>query len=514
MMKRILFLLLFAAVGLPATAQPTRTYEVPKLTDEVRAIRAAAASWTPSKPLEGTLPASVDNSKLKYFPKVFEQKGGSCAQSSGIRYLFTYEMNRLLDRDAQASDANTFSYFYTWNFLNDGIDQGGFAEQGLNIARQQGAMSLADFPDPSSYFSFKWASGYDKYTRAMQNRVKEIISFEVISQEGIDLARRYLYDAGDGSAHGGILSYSALATGWTFDENYSGPSETGYTYMLTKLATDGAHAMTIVGYDDTVEFSKDGQIHKGAFIVVNSYGTWWGDNGRYYLPYYFFLQDRPSQTLSHDVTGCSCTVHSPQVVFRVKVTYDSRNDLAFTMGVADKPYATTPTVTLKSAIAANQGGDHPMQGEYSDDNSIELAFDFTEAVPKYASYTEPKYFLTVTRSEIGKAGSGVINAFSVIDYRDADGPKEYVCDLPQPVVLEKGANLFAAATTALKTTSASAIQWLDNLWAPYTAPYVLRTASGKYAKFEITDYDRGAGRVTIKYLYQGDGSRNLNSLTD
>lgn len=58
------------------------------------------------------------------------------------------------------------------------------------------------------------------------------------------------------------------------------------------------------------------------------------------------------------------------------------------------------------------------------------------------------------------------------------------------------------------------IQWLDNLWAPYTAPYVLRTASGKYAKFEITDYDRGAGRVTIKYLYQGDGSRNLNSLTD
>ena len=57
MMKRILFLLLFAAAGLPATAQPTRTYEVPKLTDEVRAIRAAAASWTPSKPLEGTLPA-------------------------------------------------------------------------------------------------------------------------------------------------------------------------------------------------------------------------------------------------------------------------------------------------------------------------------------------------------------------------------------------------------------------------------------------------------------------------
>lgn len=162
MMKRILFLLLFAATGLPGDGAAHPDLRGSEADRRSAAIRAAAAAWTPSKPLEGSLPASVDNSKLKYFPKIFDQKGGSCAQSSGIRYLFTYEMNRLLDRDAQASDANTFSYFYTWNFLNDGIDQGGFAEQGLNIARQQGAMSLADFPDPSSYFTFKWASGYDR----------------------------------------------------------------------------------------------------------------------------------------------------------------------------------------------------------------------------------------------------------------------------------------------------------------------------------------------------------------
>ena len=78
----------------------------------------------------------------------------------------------------------------------------------------------------------------------------------------------------------------------------------------------------------------------------------------------------------------------------------------------------------------------------------------------------------------------------------------------------KRQNLFAAATTDLKTTSASAVQWLDNLWVPYTTPYAIRTASGKYAKFEVMNYDRGTGRVTIKYLYQGDGTRNLNSLTD
>lgn len=50
-----------------------------------------------------SMPAGVDNSKLKYFPPLINQIGGSCAQASYIGYMFTYEMNRLLDRDASAS---------------------------------------------------------------------------------------------------------------------------------------------------------------------------------------------------------------------------------------------------------------------------------------------------------------------------------------------------------------------------------------------------------------------------
>ena len=168
-------------------------------------------------------------------------------------------------------------------------------------------MSLSDFPDPSSYFSFKWASGYDKVQfRAMQNRVKR--DHLVRS----DLAGGHrprpplsLTTPATAAPTAASLSYSALATGWTFDSNYSGPSETGYTYMLTKLATDGAHAMTIVGYDDTVEAlpPKTPRITKEPSIVVNSYGTWWGRR-RPLLPALLFLfAGPPSQTLSHDVTG-------------------------------------------------------------------------------------------------------------------------------------------------------------------------------------------------------------------
>ena len=59
------------------------------------------------------LPQSVDNSLSKYFPPLIDQKGGSCAQASAIGYMYTYEMNRLLDRDASAYPANRFSYQYT-----------------------------------------------------------------------------------------------------------------------------------------------------------------------------------------------------------------------------------------------------------------------------------------------------------------------------------------------------------------------------------------------------------------
>ena len=503
--------LLMVVVALPSFGQGRRVYPVPTETAEVKALRQESRPMVVTR-TDVTLPSSVDNSKLKYFPAIFEQRGGSCAQSSGIRYLFTYEMNRYLDRDAQASSENTFSYFYTWNFLNEGKDQGGFAEQGLSIAKKQGVMSLADFPEPSTYYGFPWMTGYEKYVRSMRYRVKEVLSFGMTTQADIDAARRYLYDCGNGSEHGGVLSFSSLAEDWKFDTNYSGPSETGYHYLLTKLATDGAHAMTIVGYDDTVEKEIDGEVRRGAFIVANSYGTWWGDKGFYYLPYYFFLSEHNSQVLSHDATGCTVEVREPQVVFRVKVSYSSRNDLAFVMGVADKPYALSPTLTVNSAIADNQGGDHPMQGANASTNDVELAFDFSDMAAQAKGYAEPKYFLNVVRSEKGKLGEGSIMAFSVVDYRDASGPKVYTYDFDAPVPLAKGSNLFGLATTALKTTSASAIQWLNNLGQPYSYPYVMRTQSGKYAKFDVTSYDSSSGRATIRYYIRRNGSRDLGTL--
>ena len=55
--------------------------------------------------------------------------------------------------------------------------------------------------------------------------------------------------------------------------------------------------MTLVGYDDRIEFDLDGngiygeennqlgQNETGAWIVANSWGSGWGNNGIFYVPY-------------------------------------------------------------------------------------------------------------------------------------------------------------------------------------------------------------------------------------
>ena len=136
------------------------------------------------------LPQYVDNSVNKYFPPVIDQSGGSCAQASSIGYVFTYEMNRCLDRDASASAANRFSYQFIWNLVNDGYNQGGFAEDGLFVAMRSGAMTEEDFGE-STVSAFKWPSGFEKYRNALRYRVASFVNFD----SEVDLIREYLDNA-------------------------------------------------------------------------------------------------------------------------------------------------------------------------------------------------------------------------------------------------------------------------------------------------------------------------------
>jgi C1A family cysteine protease len=64
--------------------------------------------------------------------------------------------------------------------------------------------------------------------------------------------------------------------GFTVYESFEGMTTNGLLAMPGKKERPlGGHAVLAVGYDDT----------KGLYIIRNSYGVGWGDNGYFYMPY-------------------------------------------------------------------------------------------------------------------------------------------------------------------------------------------------------------------------------------
>jgi hypothetical protein len=488
-------LLLCGIVDIKAIPTIRKVYAEPKMTQQIRYIQSLRKPFrVVTSNQELVLPSSVDHSKSIFFPPIINQDGGSCAQASGIGYMFTYEMNRLLGRDASISAANRFSYLFSWNMLNGGEDQGGFVDEGLFLAERYGMMTEDDY-GTSSVYSFRWASGYEKYLHALHYRTSEIITMT----DSIPLMKRYLYDCGNGSQPGGVLTFSTQSSNWKIDDNYQGPSATGYHSILLKLATLGSHALTIAGYDDLVSYTDDsGHKHTGAFIVVNSWGSYSHDNGRFYLPYDFFRDPSISTTqLSNEVIGVKVTTFTPQIVFKVNLNYSSRNDLSFAVGGSDKTSAKEPTEFYYSTAFRNQGGDYPMQGHWSDGN-FEFALDFSTH-PLSNGNNFRRYFLEVIRSSRGNnLGEGSLDGVQVIDYRTTP-PRIYSYRDALPSQIQLGENVYTIPVDPRYVISASPYRYLNVSGTASNKLFLLHTASGNHAKMQVSSYDKSSGCVSLHY---------------
>ena len=151
-------------------------------------------------------------------------------------------------------------------------------------------------------------------------------------------------------------------------------------------------------------------------------------------------------------------------------------------------------------------------GASSHDDHIPENVDTRRYADKVAEMPEPNYFLTVTRSKFGNVlGEGTIESFSVYDFREnPDDPAVYTCEGIDSTPLAEGKNVFNIPTVEPDRCSYSPVQWINTLTGqPVAAPFVFRTADGKYAKVRFSDYDRENGTIRIRYVYAADGSHNL-----
>ena len=434
------------------------------------------------------LPYRVDNSPNQYFRGIILQQDGSCAQTSGIAYVYTYEVN--LIRGLSSKDtANQYPSHFTYNFLNGGSgDKGSNYYDGWQLMKANGCPNYIDYGGLYNLGDKGWLSGYDKYYHGMSNRVAGYYKISVSTPEGLSVLKQWLYDHGNGSSVGGLACFSAgIASAKMrfipWNANYAKQKK-----LLVSFSDPVDHAMTFVGYDDSVsyDFNGDGKItndiditgdtivdmrdwEMGAMIVANSWGTNWGNQGFIYTPY----RNLAFKVSEGGISGGQVYVvipektHVPEMTVKLRLSHEKRDKISIRAGIAEYINATTPDYSMTFAPFNKTGGPYPMQG--NNNNPLEIGFDITPLL-KQTTFEPVKFFIQIIEDDNDTSANGTLHNWSLIDYRN--GTKEYVC--PDTGITMVNDSITSSAIVidypGLPPTNLLAVQRTDGLLLNWNKP--------------------------------------------
>lgn len=411
--------------------------------------------------VEEALPDHWDNSTQRYFPPIFSQGGyGSCGVSSHVGYMMTSEMNAYNNTDASLLENQLTPMFeYPFTYHGPGKDDMalyvGYPTADIYGGRYESSIYGGSESDRGDW---GWVQGYDIFYNAMKHRISSAANFpqDVGTEEGRAAVKRYLYNHNGDPAfegRGGIvcigvgISQSARSN-IPANANNNAIGVSGKEYMQHWNIGGSDHAMTIVGYDDRIQFDLDGngvigetkntigQNENGAWIIANTWGTW-GNAGFIYCPYALGggvskevttpggqTAYQPAWFWTPYVYYWRCG-YTPKRTMKVTMQYDHRSEISVVAGVAADTTATTPEKTFQFQYI-NYTGDGtgkdpamPMLGTWADgkvhEEPMEFGIDLTDLTEGYDAHQPLKYFLVVNSKKTAK-GAGQILSASVIDY--------------------------------------------------------------------------------------------------
>ena len=105
----------------------------------------------------------------------------------------------------------------------------------------------------------RWMSGYTQYYNGMHNRITNAYQIQVGTPEGLLIIKHWLYQPPGRILSWGMAQFYAqhMSASQTLP---AGTPEAG-KYVLTTFGGSPNHAMTIVGYNDSIrwDYNNDGQ---------------------------------------------------------------------------------------------------------------------------------------------------------------------------------------------------------------------------------------------------------------
>lgn len=495
------------------------------LCPEMRLKRDAARRAKRKVEGEGSVrPDHVDNGATKYFAPVFNQSGGSCGSASRIGYMFTHELNAFRDLDGSKPENYYPTHFVWLHTYGCGSGKDEFVQfVGVPNAKTYGGQthsSLFGYNDESDP-DFGWMNGYDKWFSGFRNRMLKPVSnaYSLATEVGREWAKNWLWNhCGDTDFKAGGLIGLGVASGgvWHKIPQTAANDAAGVTgkYFVKEWGVSVDHALTMVGYDDRVEFDLDGngvygEIDKdevGAWIIVNSWGAWC-NGGFIYCPYAF-----AGASFNNDGSAGNRTFnknswwygelykvrknYEPTRTIKVKMDYSRRSELCLSVGVSADLNATKPEKQMnlhhfiwagdgnygngiKEQTGTNSEGkpiykdtkiapEVPMLGKWADGKMhyepMEFGYDLTDLCADYDQSKPLKVFFIIdSRTKNGSTyakGGGHLYDLSVIDYADNAGGVE------TPFELQVTASNGADTIPCKKQLMWSTIVYGNQLYAP------------------------------------------------
>lgn len=397
--------------------------------------------------LGSDLPSGVDNSKLDCFPPIKSQGSlYSCASFAATYYAATHMTGLARDWSSEKT-AQQFSPKWTYNFVNEGNDQGSWFTETFDVLLKLGAATWADFPysgtDTATNYR-AWDLDVADWRKAVGYRMAEVGRVSNIhTDEGMAQLKAMLNN-------GYVILFATNIYGWRFTTFGNDPSTNADDALkgkkvcrVVRVDNHGGHAMTIVGYNDDVWTDINGNKvvdpgEKGALKIANSWGSSWSgldDNGNLvtassdgftWLAYDAILPtsavpggdntNRASSGYQTAIWGnevywiTARKEYTPTLLAEFSISHPLRNQLHFHVGrsATDR---TTPSVTWPtwpsylgwknnngwSKIFDYLGGPYGLNGTAGSTKPGTFVMDLTDL----AQHGDSRYYLAITDSTGG-----------------------------------------------------------------------------------------------------------------
>ncbi|RLI52633.1 MAG: hypothetical protein DRP09_17520, partial [Candidatus Thorarchaeota archaeon] len=341
------------------------------------------------------LPSSVAN--LVGLPPIGDQGAqGSCTAWAWGYYCLSHQIAAANGFWDTSVPSHQFSPAYIYNQINYGDDSGSSMMDASQLTESFGCATLDTMPYSDSD-CVTWPSEA-AYTEAMSYRTVNP-SWDYLTDDN-DLAVLKEYLAAGNTAIMAIYVRTAFYGFDSVNNVYTTSHASGNLY--------GGHAVCIVGYDDA-KATSDGQ---GAFLLVNSWGTDWGDSGFWWMSYEAMKDPLLSRGY---VYYCDVVPqpHAPDLVGSIRISHEKRGDVlcaGLRVILEVNGHEQHSEFLNIGNVMSDESGEyqnHPFPGNH-------IMFDLSDFVPYLSTYFENEFVLEV--GDCVWPVSGTLESFSVHSY--------------------------------------------------------------------------------------------------